>query len=449
MDNYKIKRNPKPLSDEQISRHKDFNKLLGNHQKLHHFKDATKPMYKNIGFMSMMIVIGIVLLMLLLDNPGEKNAMNVSDDSSKVMPVENGTNQSLTQDHLQKNDTDKISEKVKQQSVITTTPFDKENKKAINYETYTIEPAKGAVFYSAHCRIIIPSFSFLDKKGNITSQEITLRYRELSSLQEAELKAEDNFNPAFLFEITAEESATKAPVTLSQPILLETSTPISDATGTVYKYSLEKEKWESSEKEKAVYRFSYQINDSEFPELKSLKDLIWEFPSENGKPSEFGYIFNRPWKNFNFTVTSDKKEISLKNSNTSFKKTFEFGALTGNKKENSKLIEAFYTIYNNIKGKPDQEKLKKAIQLIESWKNSQEGKEFIAWKSNSYNEQLNSNRKTSKLNLNSLGFICLNYPSQKSPSYGSSQRIIQLQKYPEKQQHFSQEEINNEPSLKR
>lgn len=72
MNNYKIKRNPKLLTDNQISQHEDFNKLLGNHEKLHHSKDARKFLYKNIGFMSLIALIGIVFLALVVDHSEEE-----------------------------------------------------------------------------------------------------------------------------------------------------------------------------------------------------------------------------------------------------------------------------------------------------------------------------------------------------------------------------------------
>jgi hypothetical protein len=99
MNNYKIKRNPKVLTDDQINQHKDFNKLLGNHQKLHRFKDARKPLYKNIGFMSMVVLIGIVLLMLVVDRIEEeptnttptKDSLSVKkpNHGSETKPVKN------------------------------------------------------------------------------------------------------------------------------------------------------------------------------------------------------------------------------------------------------------------------------------------------------------------------------------------------------------------------
>jgi hypothetical protein len=85
MNNYKIKRNPKVLTDDQINQHKDFNKLLGNHQKLHRFKDARKPLYKNIGFMSLVVLIGIVVLMLVVDLREEvQNNSTQTKDSLSV-----------------------------------------------------------------------------------------------------------------------------------------------------------------------------------------------------------------------------------------------------------------------------------------------------------------------------------------------------------------------------
>lgn len=84
MDKYNIKRNSKPLTDDQINRHKDFNALLKNQQKLHRFKDARKPLYKNIGFMSLMILIGIILLMLVVDNSEEIQKSTTPQDSNTI-----------------------------------------------------------------------------------------------------------------------------------------------------------------------------------------------------------------------------------------------------------------------------------------------------------------------------------------------------------------------------
>jgi hypothetical protein len=87
MDNYKIKRNSTKLSDEEINRHKDFGKLIQHHKKLHRYREATKPLYKNKGFMSLMILLGVVILVLVFrPSPLDKEA----EPQNKTAPAIEG-----------------------------------------------------------------------------------------------------------------------------------------------------------------------------------------------------------------------------------------------------------------------------------------------------------------------------------------------------------------------
>ncbi len=446
MNNYKIKRNPKPLSDEQINRHKDFSKLLNNHQKLHHYKDATRPLYKKIGFMSLVILIGVVILMLVIDN-NEVTKSKVKDSIS----VEKSGSKAVRIDTLSEENSIINVETTKSTTTNKGLISTEQMTKSIAYEIFKITPEKGAVLYTlSGARILIPNFAFFDEKGNVTKKEITLYYRECLSLEEAGfLKKEINFTPTLLFEIKAEESNTKAPVSLTQAIEVEATTPIKDSPETVYNYSSSKEKWESVGKEKISYRFSIQFNESEFPELATLNGLLWELPEQVGKPSDFGYIFNRPWKNFSF-IHSNKKELVLKNTNTSYKSVSDLGVLLGTKKEDLKLITAFTTLFKTVSEKNLSENKLNAKLVVDNWKNSLEGKAYSIWlKSKATEDQYFSDRKTSKITIKALGFSSLNTISSNKNSTTAYKRVLVLQKYPEKDQHFSKEEIQREPSLKR
>jgi hypothetical protein len=444
MDNYKIKRNPKPLTDDQINRHKDFDKLLSNHQKVHRYKDATKPLYKNIGFMSMIALVGIVVLMLLLDH--KEKEQKTTSDSLAVMKADTGMPMIQKEANIPEY-TEKRTMSINNRDSISV----RENNKTVEYEIFKINSEKGAVLYAKSGeRFLIPVFAFADKAGNITKREVTLRYRPFSSVEEAGLKNDKNIKPSLLFEMISEESSAKTPVTLIQPIEMEAITMLREETGEIYNYANQKKSWVPSGKEKVAYRFIVQANKSEFPELNALQGLAWELPQEAGKPADFGYIFNRPWKSFSFK-TKDKKELLVKNTNTSFKSVPDIISMLGDPKEDKKLGEAFYLLYNYATGKStDAEGQKQAAVTVENWRNSPDGKHYIEWlKNKTAKNQFYTDKRTSKMLIKSLGYICLAYTSQKTNSVKVAKRILLLEKYPEKNQQFSNDLLEKEPSLRR
>jgi hypothetical protein len=79
MEKFEVNRNPKPLLDEQINRHKNFDKLIGDHSKLTKYKTATQPLYKNKKFMGLMILISIVTLVLVMDTVEESESKKTID----------------------------------------------------------------------------------------------------------------------------------------------------------------------------------------------------------------------------------------------------------------------------------------------------------------------------------------------------------------------------------
>lgn len=59
-NNLKFETDNAPLSDEQISKHKNFNKLM------HEYQDATKPLYKTPLYKNKKVFLVILLILLLL-----------------------------------------------------------------------------------------------------------------------------------------------------------------------------------------------------------------------------------------------------------------------------------------------------------------------------------------------------------------------------------------------
>ena len=443
MEKYKINKNPKPLSDEQINRHKDFNTLLTNQKKLYKYKDATKPLYRKTGFMSLVILISVVILLLFIESKEAESTEQQDSVSVKKADIEITTT-------IQKDETSAENKNVSK--VSSTSTAKAIGSAAVVYETFKINPEKGAVLYTnSGARIVVPNFAFFNEKGNVTKEEITLYFKEFRSLEEANIdKKTFNENPFLLFEMKAEESISKTSVTLTQAIECEFTTAIKDKEALVYCFIEKTKTWEQKGKEKFSYRFTNQFNKTDYPELTILEGLLWELPETSGKPSDFGYIFNRPWKNLIYTA-STKKELQLKNKNTTFKSISDFGALVPIKKENEKLIEAYTCLFNNSTGKiQNKEQVTNANQLINNWKSSPEGKAYATWvNSKNANDQYFSDRKTSKIAIKTLGITTLATTSSTKMTTSAYKRILVLQRYPEKEQHFSKEEIQREPSLKR
>ena len=389
--------------------------------------------------MSLLILIGTILLVIILENRDAEKSSAI--DSTAVKKADSGR----ADDSIIEKENSKLNAETSQLKTITNVSIlaDKISQKVV-YEVFKISPEKGAVLYTnSGARILVPEFSFLDKNGIILKQEITLFYHEYLSLEETGLKKEENtFTPTLLIEIKAEESISKNPVALNKPIELESTTPIKNNPETVLYYSPSKEKWESVGIEKVSYRFILQFNESEFPELVSLNGLLLELPADAGKPSDFGYIFNRPWRNLSLTL-STKKELTLKNTNTTFNSVMEIGSLLGTKNEDIKLLDAFSSQLKNTTNENTK-------SLIANWKNSKEGSVYYDWfKLKITEDQYFSDRKTSKIKIKALGFSALKNSDSKNNSSIAYKRVLYLHKFPAKDQHFSKEEIQREPSLKR
>ncbi|MFL5730249.1 MAG: hypothetical protein ACJ75J_12255 [Cytophagaceae bacterium] len=73
MSKYKINKDKVMPDDEKIRKHMDFNKVLGEYQKVHSYRDATKPFYKNKKFLGFIILLATVLLaIVIIDRENEK-----------------------------------------------------------------------------------------------------------------------------------------------------------------------------------------------------------------------------------------------------------------------------------------------------------------------------------------------------------------------------------------
>ncbi|HXA02099.1 MAG TPA: hypothetical protein VNW99_08930 [Cytophagaceae bacterium] len=73
MNNYKINKNKSLPDDEKIRKHMDFNKVLGEYNKVHSYSHATRPFYKNKKFMGFIILLATVILaIIIIERENEK-----------------------------------------------------------------------------------------------------------------------------------------------------------------------------------------------------------------------------------------------------------------------------------------------------------------------------------------------------------------------------------------
>ena len=73
MNNYKINKNKSLPDDKKIMRHMDFNKILGEYNKVHSYKSATMPFYKNKKFLGFMILLAtMILVIIIIERENEK-----------------------------------------------------------------------------------------------------------------------------------------------------------------------------------------------------------------------------------------------------------------------------------------------------------------------------------------------------------------------------------------
>lgn len=95
MAKFNINKNKPDLPEDLIRRHKDFSKVMNKHQKLTNYKDATKPLYKNKGFMTFIIVLSVVLLAFIIteNESGNSSVKNEANSTEKInlFPVNSDT----------------------------------------------------------------------------------------------------------------------------------------------------------------------------------------------------------------------------------------------------------------------------------------------------------------------------------------------------------------------
>jgi hypothetical protein len=90
MSKYHIQKNKPTPSDEEINKYKDFNKVVKK-AAIYDYKQATKPIYKNIKVLGIVAVIAAVGLIILVENneeTGIEKNVNINNIGDSIIRIE-------------------------------------------------------------------------------------------------------------------------------------------------------------------------------------------------------------------------------------------------------------------------------------------------------------------------------------------------------------------------
>jgi hypothetical protein len=415
MTNFKINKNKKDLPDELINKHKDFGKIMANHQKVTKYKDATKPLYKNPGFMSFIVILFVVTLTFILTDKENENKESTKDSTSVLKnenkQIEEPINIPILTDSLIKDATEHKTSEINKETSLSLPE--------VKTSIYKIDPKKGAVIYHGSTRILIPSLAFKDATGGIIQNEVDITYREFKDPVDMFLanipmhydstqKGLYNLESAGMFEMKGYSG--KQIIYLNKPITVEMATPEHGKNYNTYFYNEKIKKWEYIERENQVMRFMVQADEKQYPELKPFKNLIWEFAINDQQKdvSAFRPIFSKTWGSFSVSEAAvlNTKDVKLK-QNSSEPKFFAHPiSLLNDAEANKRLLKAkFDEHYSLLKKKEKQEAdLEDALKRQQEWMQSPQGKAYISWSTGDIGQrQIRSSSVATIINVVNFG----------------------------------------------
>lgn len=297
---YKINRNKKPLTDEQIERHKSFSSLLKTQQELHQYKALRKPLYKNYKVLSVIVVALTVVLILVLESV-EKDEQNPSPVNKTTPAKRDSTEPKPDNDTTTTEDTTKVS------GSSSTTPA--ANSSAIPasmklpFTTYQVNVEKGAVLYPGNGnRIIIPANAFKDSKGNLIKGNVDIQYREFRNSFDffrggipMHWKDGQCLVSNGMFEILGSQNG--KPVTIAKGLTVDLLTVKQEEEYQLYYFDKNKNEW--IEKGKENKRETFFTSASGNP-MNTFNDLSWELITPMD-PQKLMSVFRTPWSDATIT----------------------------------------------------------------------------------------------------------------------------------------------------
>jgi hypothetical protein len=431
MSKYKINKN-KPLpTDEKIKSHMDFNKLVGDYNKIHNFKNATKPLYKNPKFLGFITLLStVILLFIIIERENEDHTIiKMNDkDSSLVIKKEDNNKDSLEGGNQKSLSTMPVTTEA--QAVNLSTKDKSLTNLKVPYKSYSIDPKLGSMIYRKNgTRIIIPPGCFVDKNGNEIKVKIRIDYREFKDPVDFFFSGitmnydsggiHSSLESAGMFEILGFAGNEPAFINKEKPVKVELLTASRRSVFNIYYFDKERGSWIFKGKEEAFIRFTVEADEKEYPELRTFKNMLWEFSvnSEQKNPSEYSWIFSRPWNNFSVSDIPAKGEKKVELRQT---KNVKFSAkpvaLLNDKEANEKLIKSKFDEYYSLAAKKtatEKKLLEEALQQQMDFENSDFGKTYAAWtKTTDGKRQIMASKITNIFTIDNFGIYNCDRPEK-------------------------------------
>jgi hypothetical protein len=442
MSKYKINKN-KPLpTDEKIRSHMDFNKLVGDYNKIHNYKNATRPLYKNPKFLGFIALLSTVILVFIIsERENEQQVITNKTNTDSSLTVQSKGNE---KDSGSVTNSKKLQQNLSLPDTGKTSLQDKDNRLAqlqVPYKSYSVDPKLGSMIYRKNgTRILIPPNCFIDQNGNEITQQIRIDYREFKdpvdyffsgiSMNYDSAGIHSSLESAGMFEILGFIGEKPVFIKKGNPIRVELLTASRRPSFNTYYYDKQNQKWIYKGQEESFIRFTVEADEKEYPELKPFKNMLWEFSvnSEQKNPSEYMWIFNRAWNKFFISELPSKADKKVELHQT---KNVKFSAkpvaLLNDKEANEKLIkskfEEYYLLISKKKSLKaiENKQLEDAIERQAAFSNSDFGKTYAAWaKTVDGKRQIMASKVTNLFTVENFGIYNCDQP-QKYPQGASLQ----------------------------
>jgi len=385
---YKINRNKKPLTDEQIERHKSFSSLLKTQQELHQYKALRKPLYKNYKVLSVIVVALTVVLILVLEsieqdeqNPSPVNKTAPANRDSTEPKPDNDT--STTNGNT--TGATSPAESMTTPVALASTPRSIPASMQLPFTTYQVNAEKGAVLYPGNGnRILIPANAFKDATGKLVTGNVQIQYREFRNSFDffrggipMHWKDGQCLVSNGMFEILGSQNG--KPITIAKSITVDLLTVNQKEEYQLYYFDENKKEW--IEKGKENKRETFFTSTSNTP-MSVFNDLTWELVTPMD-PQKLMSIFRTPWSDATITkMEGDLFTLSLtldegpKSQKVSLQATL-FPIYT-QPSEHSAWLKTLYQNYTAAQKQQTQAQLA-ADKAYQKYINSEEYKKNQAW----------------------------------------------------------------------
>jgi hypothetical protein len=239
-------------------------------------------------------------------------------------------------------------------------PFENLN---VRNNTFDFDAEKGTTIQLANgTSIYVPEDALVDGSGNRVTGKVSLHYREFLDASQILMSGipmrydsagrSSDFISAGMFEIGATQNGQALQIKSGKSVRVDMASPVVEEDFNFYSLDSTTGKWtyigrtpvqENPVRKKMLdgmmagvikpvepkqlnvsRAFKFDINLSEFPELKFFNNVQWEYAGSDedaGSPAKNSWIFGEPWRDISAVTVKDKEGvyiIKLEASNRNF-----------------------------------------------------------------------------------------------------------------------------------